>query len=89
MTDAGKTKEKIISKDRMSFSRQPFYDKNLLEVAYDFDLPKVRQQGTVVNLDRLQQGLSNASCGPIPLRIYIIPVEIPQFYSFRIHPEGW
>lgn len=89
MTNADKKGIKIMAKDRMSFSALPYYDEDLWEVAHDFDLPKIRQQGTVVNLDCLQQGLGNASCGPIPLPIYMIPVEIPQFYAFRIQPEGW
>lgn len=80
---------KIVSKDRMSFSALHFTDQDVWKVAHDFKLGEIRQDAIFLSLDCIQQGLGNASCGPLPLLNYMIPVEIPSFYSFRMQPEGW
>ncbi|GGH18749.1 DUF4981 domain-containing protein [Sphingobacterium alkalisoli] len=80
---------RIISKDRLSFSALHFSDADVWAAKYDFLLPSIRKDKIYLNLDAVQQGLGNASCGPLPLQKYMIPVEIPTFYSFRLQPIGW
>lgn len=77
---------KITSKDQLSFSALHFSDKDLWEAKHDFELDNIRQPEVYLNLDCIQQGLGNASCGPRPLPQYMIPVNQPVGYSFRIEP---
>lgn len=77
---------KITSKDQLSFSALHFSDKDLWEAKHDFELDNIRKPEVYLNLDCIQQGLGNASCGPRPLPQYMIPVNQPVGYSFRIEP---
>lgn len=77
---------KITSKDQLSFSALHFSDKDLWEAKHDFELDNIRKSEVYLNLDCIQQGLGNASCGPRPLPLYMIPVNQPIGYSFRIEP---
>jgi beta-galactosidase len=85
-TDADKQGIKITSKDRLSFSALHFSDKELWEAGHDFKLESIRHPEIQVNLDCIQSGLGNASCGPWTLPQYRIPENVPQIYSFRIEP---
>ena len=65
------------------FSALRYTDEDLYLIKYGHDLDKVRQPGVVLNLDCIQQGLGNGSCGPGPLPQYTIgPGEYG--YRFRI-----
>jgi beta-galactosidase len=75
---------KISAKDRLSFSALHFPDKEIWNAKHDFELDHIRKPEIYVNLDCVQQGLGNASCGPMPLAQYMIPVNVPVNYSFRI-----
>ncbi|EGK00228.1 glycoside hydrolase family 2 TIM barrel-domain containing protein [Dysgonomonas gadei] len=75
---------KITSKDRLAFSALHFTDKAVWEAKHDFNLEKIRQPQIYLNLDCIQQGLGNATCGPNPLDEYMIPINAPLNYSFRI-----
>jgi len=75
---------KFTSKDNMSFSALHFTDEASWNALHDFELEKIRKPETFVNIDCMQQGLGNASCGPVPLAQYMIPVNVPLHYSFRI-----
>ena len=77
---------KITSKDQLSFSALHFSDKDLWEAEHDFELNNIRKPQVYLSLDCIQQGLGNASCGPRPLPEYMIPVNQPVGYSFRIEP---
>ncbi|MDR0422063.1 MAG: DUF4981 domain-containing protein [Proteiniphilum sp.] len=88
LTDARGQGIKITSKDRLNFSALPFSDADIAGTAHDFELEGIRKPEIYLNLDCIQQGLGNASCGPRPLREYLIPVNTPQSYSFRIAPLG-
>jgi len=79
---------KIASKDKLSFSAMHYSDKDIWDAMNDFALKNVRKPEIYVNLDCNQQGLGNAACGPLPLDKYMIPVNVPQHYSFRIEPTG-
>jgi len=77
---------KITSKDHLSFSALHFSDQDLWGAKHDFALDEIRKPEVYLNIDCLQQGLGNASCGPRPLKEYMIPVNDPLNYSFRIEP---
>lgn len=77
---------KITSKDRLNFSALHFNDADLSKTLHDFEIPAIRKPEIYLNLDCMQQGLGNASCGPRPLQENIIPTNTPMSYSFRIEP---
>jgi beta-galactosidase len=77
---------KITSKDKLNFSALHFTDQDLWKAAHDFKLDKIRKPEIYLNLDCIQQGIGNASCGPMPLPEYIIPANANLGYSFRIEP---
>lgn len=68
----------------MSFSAMHYTDQDLWNAAHDYRLPEIRRDETLVNIDVIQQGLGNATCGPAPLEKYMIPEDTPVRYSFRI-----
>lgn len=69
---------------KMSFSTLHYTDADLWNAAHDWRLPEIRRAETLVNIDVIQQGLGNATCGPAPLSGYMIPEDTPMRYSFRI-----
>jgi beta-galactosidase/beta-glucuronidase len=75
---------KITAKDNLSFSALHFTDNDLWTAAHRFNLDTIRKPEVYVNIDCIQQGLGNATCGPLPLPEYMIPVNTPIYYSFRI-----
>jgi len=77
---------KITSKDQMNFSALHFTDQDLWNAGHDFALDNLRRPEVYLNLDCIQQGLGNASCGPLPLKEYMIPENIPLNFSFRMEP---
>lgn len=83
-TNSSKQGLKITAKSKVSFSALNFHDKDSWEAKHDFQLDTIRKQEIYLNIDCIQQGLGNASCGPLPLDEYMIPVNTPVGYSFRI-----
>jgi beta-galactosidase len=77
---------KISTSGQLSFTALHFSDEALWNAAHDYELDNIRQPEVYVSLDCIQQGLGNASCGPRPLREYMIPENTPLRYSFRIEP---
>ena len=77
---------KITSKDNLNFSALHFSDLMLWDALHDFKLKDVLKEQIYLNLDCMQQGLGNASCGPLPLHQYLIPENEKLSYSFRIEP---
>ncbi|MBQ4162963.1 MAG: beta-galactosidase, partial [Parabacteroides sp.] len=75
---------KITSKDRLNFSALHFTDQDLWNVTYGHDRDNVRRAEVILNLDCIQQGLGNKSCGPGPLPQYVIKNNETYTYSFRI-----
>ncbi len=75
---------RITSKDQMNFSALHFTDQEAWNAKHDFMLDKIRKPEVYLSLDAMQQGLGNASCGPRPLEKYMIPINTPVNYSFRI-----
>ncbi|MDR2947652.1 MAG: DUF4981 domain-containing protein [Prevotella sp.] len=86
ITDQNGKGLKISSKDKLGFSALHFTDQALWEAVHDFKLDEIRKPEVYLNLDCIQQGLGNASCGPLPLPEYLIPVNQNLSYSFRLQP---
>lgn len=86
ITDANNKGLKISAKDRLGFSALHFTDQALWEAVHDFKLDEIRKPEVYLSLDCIQQGLGNASCGPLPLPEYLIPVNQNLSYSFRVEP---
>ena len=66
------------------FSAQHFTDEDLYRVKYANDLDNIRRSEVVLNLDCVMGGLGNGSCGPGPLRKYLIKPGRTYSYRFRI-----
>lgn len=77
---------KISSKDKLEFSALHFTDKDIWNAVHDFSLDEIRKPEVYLNLDCIQQGIGNASCGPLTLPEYMIPANANLSYSFRIEP---
>lgn len=86
LTDPSNRGLKVTSKNNLGFSALHFSDKALWEARHDFELDNIRKPEVYLSLDCVQQGLGNASCGPLPLPEYMIPENQPLSYSFRIEP---
>jgi len=77
---------KIISRDQLSFSALHYKDSELWTSMHDFALSNIKKPQTFLNLDCLQEGVGNASCGPITLEKYRVPSNKTLSYSFIISP---
>ncbi len=86
LTDANGKGLKVTSRDALNFSALHFTDNDLWQAAHDYKLDEIRKPEIYFSLDAVQQGLGNASCGPRPLPEYMIPVNTPVRYSFRMEP---
>lgn len=84
ITNPKKEGLRISSKDRLGFSALHFTDQTLWDAVHDFKLDELRKPEVYLSLDAIQQGLGNASCGPLPLHEYMIPANGNIGYSFRI-----
>lgn len=85
-TDKANSGIKIISKDHLNFTALHFTDADLWTTIYGHDLDKVRRAEVVLNLDCIQNGLGNGSCGPRQRPHYLIENNKDYNYSFRIEP---
>ena len=84
LTDNNQYGLKITSLDKLNFSALHFTDPDLWSIKYKHELDKIRRAEIVLNLDCVQRGLGNASCGPGPLQEYEIKPNTLYTYSFRI-----
>ena len=75
---------RISAKDTLGFSALHFTDKDLYTVKYGHDLDDFRRPEVVLNLDCIQRGLGNASCGPGPRPQYEIEKGKEYSYTFKI-----
>lgn len=71
----------------LAFSALHYTDEAIWSVTHDFELPSVRVDGTVLYLDAVQQGLGNSTCGPQPLKKYMIPENEKVTLKFRLISE--
>lgn len=86
LTDSEGKGIKITSADTFDFSALHYSDKDLFEVKYGHALPDIRRAEVVLNLDCIQRGLGNASCGPGPRPTYEIQKNTVYQYAFRMSP---
>ena len=70
----------------LGFSALHYTDKELKEVKFGHDLPDIRRAEVVLNLDCIQRGIGNGSCGPGPRPYYEIQKNREYRYVFRICP---
>ncbi len=70
----------------IDFTALHYTDPDLWNVKYGHDLDNIRRAEVVLNLDCMQRGLGNASCGPGPRPKYNIDGGKTYSYSFRIEP---
>ncbi|MBD5225007.1 MAG: DUF4981 domain-containing protein [Bacteroidales bacterium] len=89
LTDNNGKGVKITPHGTLDFSALHYTDPDLWAVKYGHDIDKVRRAEVVLNLDCIQRGLGNASCGPGPRPYYNIKGGDTYSYSFRIEPEGF
>ena len=72
------------AEDALSFSALHYTDEDLFHIKYANDLPLVRREEIVLNLDCAFQGLGNGSCGPGPLDKYRIVPGQDYVFRFRL-----
>ena len=77
---------KITAADTFDFSALHYTDKDLFEIKYGHALPDIYRAEVVLNLDCIQRGLGNASCGPGPRPAYEIQNNTVYKYAFRMSP---
>lgn len=77
---------KITSANTFDFSALHYTDKDLFEIKYGHSLPDIYRAEVVLNLDCIQRGLGNASCGPGPRPAYEIQKNTVYKYAFRMSP---
>jgi len=83
LTDGQHKGLKVVALDRLSFSALHFSDRQLWDNKYHAYFAKFRKPEIYLNLDPVQRGLGNASCGPGPLPQYEIPLNQDQSFHFR------
>lgn len=75
---------RITSKDHLNASALHFTDPELWSLPYGHDRDNVRHAEVILNLDCIQRGIGNGSCGPGPRPHYEIEKGKDYTYSFRI-----
>lgn len=86
LTDAANRGIRITPEGTIDFSALHYTDRELWRVKYGHDLESIRRDEVVLNLDCVQRGLGNASCGPQPRPKYEIRPDSTYRYAFRIEP---
>ena len=66
------------------FSALHYTDKDLFFARYGHDLGNFRRAETILNINAIQNGLGNASCGPGPLPQYLIQKNKEYNLKFRM-----
>lgn len=84
LTDSSGKGVRIVSVGTIDFSAQHYTDRDLWQVKYNHDLENIRCAEVILNLDCVQRGLGNASCGPGPRPKYEIKKDSVYQYAFRI-----
>ena len=78
---------KIFMDDALQgFSALHYTDQDLWNVEYGHDLDRIRRAEVILNLNTIQRGLGNASCGPGPRPKYEIQKDKEYASAFRIVP---
>ena len=77
---------KITSNDQLSFTALHYADEDLWKAMHNFALPSIKKPQVFLSLDAFQEGVGNASCGPITLEKYCVPYNTNMEYEFTIEP---
>ncbi|WP_235841591.1 glycoside hydrolase family 2 TIM barrel-domain containing protein [Confluentibacter sediminis] len=77
---------KIVSNDQLSFTALHYSDEDLWKTRHNFSLPSIKKPQVLLSLDAFQEGVGNASCGPITLEKYCVPYNSNIDYEFTIEP---
>ena len=77
---------KITAEKMLDFSAQHYLDHEILRAQYNHELENIYRPEIVLNLDCVQRGIGNASCGPGQLPQYQIKSNTDYQYMFRIEP---
>jgi beta-galactosidase len=88
VTDSAGKGLRITSRDHLDFSALHLTDNDIWQAAHSFALDEVRTPQVYLSLDCTEDGLGNASCGPMPLPKYMIPENQLIAYSFIIEPTS-
>ena len=88
LTDDSGKGVRITADGTFDFSALHYTDPDLWRIKYGHDIDLVRRAEVVLNLDCIQRGIGNASCGPQPLPEYEIKSGTDYSYTFRIEPAG-
>ena len=83
-TSAGGRSVCFTAAEDFDFSALHYTDEDLYLVKYANDLDKIRWSEVVLNLDCIQNGLGNGSCGPGVIKAYQIAPGQDYGYRFRI-----
>lgn len=76
---------RISTNDRMNFSALHFTDAELWKSIYGHDRNRIRRAEIILNLDCIQKGIGNGSCGPAVTRAdYEIKKDSVYRFVFRI-----
>lgn len=86
LTDKAGHGLRITADGTVDFSALHYTDPDLRRVKYGHDLPNIRRSEVILNLDCIQRGLGNASCGPGPRPKYEIKPNTDYTYTFRLQP---
>ncbi|MGL5958542.1 MAG: glycoside hydrolase family 2 TIM barrel-domain containing protein [Phocaeicola sp.] len=84
LTDSCGKGLKITADGVFDFSALHYTDRDLWNIKYGHNLEEIRRSEVVLNLDCIQRGLGNASCGPGPRPQYEIKAGESYRYAFRI-----
>ncbi len=86
LTDGDGRGIRIAADGTFDFSALHFADSDLAQCRYGHYLSDIRRAEAILNLDCIQRGIGNASCGPGPLPQYDIEKNHTYEYSFTITP---
>ena len=82
--DNGKGLKITANNCMFDFSALHYTDKELWEIEYGHNLDDIYRAEIVLNLDCIQRGIGNASCGPGPRPKYEIKRNATYEYGFRL-----
>lgn len=82
--DNGKGLKITANNCTFDFSALHYTDKELWEIEYGHNLDDIYRAEIVLNLDCIQRGIGNASCGPGPRPKYEIKRNATYEYGFRL-----
>ncbi|MCD8092992.1 MAG: DUF4981 domain-containing protein [Bacteroides sp.] len=84
LTDGNGQGIRITAYGTLDFSALHYTDREIWQVNYGHDLKNIHRCEVVLNLDCIQRGIGNASCGPGPRPKYEIKKDSTYRYAFRI-----